>query len=128
MPLAVLDLPGRQSLFLEVVGAVVGLVVWPVVCLVVGLVVGLVVVVVLLVPVPPSPPPPLPVPAAKVVAADALTRATLRTSAMTCFILLFSVRSVPDFWQRSRGSLCSAWGRPSHSRAGLRASWMLPWR
>jgi len=81
-------LPG-QSLFLEVVGAVVGLVVWPVVCLVVvlvvGLVVGLVVVVVLFVPVPPPVPPPVPV-CAKVVAAEAPTRATPRTNAMTCFI------------------------------------------
>jgi len=91
-------LPG-QSMFLEVVGAVDGLVVWPVVCLVVVLVVGLVVVVVLFVPVPPPPPPP--VPSAKVVAAEAPTRAMLRTSAITCFILLFSIRSVPDFWQRS---------------------------
>jgi hypothetical protein len=83
-------LPGQSTFFLVVVWVVVGLVVG------VGVVVGLVVVV-LLVPVPPPPPPPVPV-CAEVVAAETPTRAIARTNAMTCFISLFSVKNVQDFW------------------------------
>ena len=86
MPLLFSAFPGQSTVvvFLVVVGAVV------------GLVVGLVVVVVLFVPVP------VPVPVcAEVVAAEAPTRATPRTNAMTCFISLSLRRSVPDFCQRN---------------------------
>jgi hypothetical protein len=114
-------LPG-QSMFLDV-GAVDGLVVWPVVCLVVGLVVvvvlfvpvpvGLVVVVVLFVPMP------VPV-CAEVVAAEAPTRATPRTNAMSCFISLILRRSVPHVCQRNPALSvplgARGWGHEPHRR------------
>jgi hypothetical protein len=89
LPLLFSAWPGQSFLVLCLV--VVRLVVPPVV----GLVVGLVVVVVLFVPVPPPVPPPVPV-CAKVVAAEAPTRATPRTNAITCFISLILRRRCLD--------------------------------
>ena len=113
MPLLFSAFPGQSTVvvFLVVVGAVV------------GLVVGLVVVVVLFVPVPPPVPPPVPV-CAKVVAAEAPTRATPRTNAMTCFISLILRRSVPDFYQRNPALSVPPGGTrlgPPFKPAGLRS-------